>query len=274
MPTDIKNAIYKTTGQQGQIEYKVLPDYNVDQASGTRVTNPQELTDYISQLQSMGTYVPGSRTGPQFDTQQVLRDTQEALSRYNSTAGQTIALAGVQNPLNPSETLNNIEPSRLQDIQNTANQVQSGQMINIGTAAQPRYVPAGSAGAVAAQGGSFAEQLKTPTATAPGVVPIDPDAIPKRFEQAFNATKEQDYQTPSDAVGANDMFKNFLTEPQGPTAAENFVSQDPYLNSTIQAYQQYMSQQNQRTSLVEEYQSLLKTSGIEAIDMELINMKK
>ena len=120
---------------------------------------------------------------------------------------------------------------------------------------------------------TYAQSLAGPAGQIPGVAPVDPNAISKRYEEAFNTQKQQGYQTPTDAVGANTMFNQFLPDQSASKVANDFISQDPYLNSTIATYQNYMSQQEQRTSLVDEYSKLLKTSGIEAIDMDLINMK-
>src|SRR3990167_11060360 len=165
MAKPVKNSIYKSTEQSGAVNYQVLPDYNVDQASGTRVTNPQELKDYIKKLGTMGTYVPGKarETGVWFDTQEVLKRTQETLNKYTSNPISEFVLDDQGRFI--SQTSLNAEKEEQAKIA-------SGEYINIGTAQQPRYVPSGSAGAVAAQGGSFAEQLKTPTAKLPGVVPV------------------------------------------------------------------------------------------------------
>ena len=272
MATQNPYKLYKNTGQQGQSEYSLLPSYNVDPSSGAEVTDPSEAYSYLSQLKGMGAYTPGSRTGVQFDAPTMATQLEETLKQYESKKGQ-YTLSGVQNPLNPKETLNNIEPSRLESIQQEAQQVQSGQLTNVGTSQQPRYTPTGSAGALQAQGKSFAEQLKTPTAQLPGVFPVDPNAIPKKYEEAFNNAKATGITSPSDYTGANDMYKTFLSDQGQSSQIDNFISQDPYLNSVMSNYQQYMNQQNQRTSLVEEYQNLLKSSGIEGIDTELINMK-
>src|SRR3990167_5693681 len=96
----------------------------------------------------------------------------------------------------------------------------------------------------------------------------------EEFQTRHQAAKDAGVQAPSTYEGATSMFNQFPASQQGTSALDNFVTQDPNLNSTIRAYQDYMGQQNQRTSLVEEYKSLLKTSCIEAIDMKLINIKK
>src|SRR3990167_481706 len=179
MATPVKNSIYKKTAQSGAIEYSVLPDYNVDQGAGTKVTNPQELKDYIAKLGTMGKYVPGRarETGVWFDPQEVLKMTQEALNKYTSKPISEFVL---------DDQGRFISQTSLNSEKEEQAKIASGEYINIGTAQQPRYVPAGSAGAVAAKGGSFAEQLKTPTAKLPGVVPVDPNAKPSVYQEVIN----------------------------------------------------------------------------------------
>ena len=124
-----------------------------------------------------------------------------------------------------------------------------------GTFDAPLTVPKGTPNPKTA---TYAQSLAGPAGQIPGIAPVDPNAISKRYEEAFNTQKQQGYQTPTDAVGAKTMFDTFLQDQSASSVANNFVSQDPYLNQTLAAYQQYMSQQNQRTSLVDEYQKFLK----------------
>lgn len=95
----------------------------------------------------------------------------------------------------------------------------------------------------------------------------------QKIQEGYQNAKNAGITSPSDYTGANTMFNQFLSPQQTPSAVDNFVSQDPYLNATISAFQQQMSQQNQRTSLVDTYKSMLQESGIQGIDTELINMK-
>ena len=140
--------------------------------------------------------------------------------------------------------------------------------------ATPLTMTAGSAGDIASKGGSFQQQAQSSTAQLPNVFPVDPNAISKRYEQAVNNAKAAGVTSPSDYTGANEMYKNFLPDQQGTSVVDDFVSKDPYLGSVIKSFQDYMGQQNQRTSLVDTYKSLLKESGVQEIDTELINMKK
>src|SRR3990167_1328697 len=67
----------------------------------------------------------------------------------------------------------------------------------------------------------------------------------------------------------------------GPTPVDNSAalfatdtnSYDGLMSGLMATYREYMDPKNQRDSLVEEYQSMLEKTGIEAIDTELIDMK-
>lgn len=93
------------------------------------------------------------------------------------------------------------------------------------------------------------------------------------FQQGHQAATDAGVKSPSDYSGASSMFNQYMPSQQQPSQIDNFISQDPYLNATISAYQQYMSQENQRTSLVDTYNTMLKDSGIQGIDTDLLNMK-
>jgi hypothetical protein len=179
----------------------------------------------------------------------------------NRPVGQIATVSGVQNPLNPRETLQNIEPSRLTAIQTEADKIKSGEMVQIGASPTGTllYAPRG-----------------TPTPQQSNAVfqATQPKPTFQEYKQGFQAATAAGQTAPTDYSGAVSMYNQYLPSTQTSSAIDNFVTQDPYLNSVIGSYQQYMSQQNQRTSLVDTYKSMLESSGIQGIDTELINMKK
>ena len=160
-----------------------------------------------------------------------------------------------------------ITPAQLVENPNLATDPEALAKYTGGTYNGTSYAPGSTAWAA----------MQAPQAPIPGAAnqppPLpDPNAISKKYEEAFNDAKASGVTSPTDYTGASSMYKTFI--PDQPSQAGDFVSQDPYLNTVMKGYQDYMSQENQRTSLVQEYQNLLKSSGIEGIDAELINMKK
>ena len=90
----------------------------------------------------------------------------------------------------------------------------------------------------------------------------------KGFEQANSATGAQ---VPSGSQGS--AIVNQYAPPKTNDIASAFTQTDPYFEGLVSAFQKYISPENQRASLADTYKTMLKDSGIEAIDMELINTK-
>ena len=55
--------------------------------------------------------------------------------------------------------------------------------------------------------------------------------------------------------------------------ASTFIQQDEVIGGLVKAFQDFVSPKNQRTSLREEYSKILKDTGIEQLNLDLINMK-
>ena len=225
----------------GKTFYNLLPAFNVS-GELQEVSNPNEIQTAVADYETR--VIGGASGAEQAGLRQRLADYQAGTSTQFAFNEQGILA----------------EPKQIAAQQTQRQAIASGQAINFGTAQAPLTVPKGTP--------SPQEANRAFQATLP------PPKYDERFQQAHQAAKSAGVQPASTYEGAVDMFNQFLPSQQAPSAIDNFVTQDPYLNTTIRAYQDYMSQQNQRTSLVDEYQKLLKTSGIEAIDMDLINMKK
>lgn len=105
--------------------------------------------------------------------------------------------------------------------------------------------------------------------------PVQPQdsSIPERFQQGFEKEKAAGTTSPDTVQGAAEIIGRSLPETQQPDQVTGFLQTDPFLNNMMTGFQEYLGEQNQRVSLVQEYQNLLKSSGIEAIDTELLNMK-
>lgn len=58
------------------------------------------------------------------------------------------------------------------------------------------------------------------------------------------------------------------------SVASSFVQQDPFIGGLVTAWQEHINPVNQRKSLVDTYAQMTKDSGVEALDMELLNSKR
>ncbi len=107
-----------------------------------------------------------------------------------------------------------------------------------------------------------------PSGTAPG-------GFKSKFQKGFDKAT-------ADGKGAESTGTEALTtvgeyapvEPKTSPVIANFFQQDPFMGQLLKSYQDFTNPINQRKSLTETYQTYLKDSGIQAIDMELINTKK
>lgn len=96
---------------------------------------------------------------------------------------------------------------------------------------------------------------------------IKSDGVSKAFSQL------QGKEAPQDAASALGAIEDNMPGEDAPSIADDLFGTDPYFQELQKMQQDFFSPQNQRKSLAEEYKSMLKESGIEALDMELLNMK-
>lgn len=150
--------------------------------------------------------------------------------------------------------------------------------LNIGTKEAPLYIPKGSPGAQLQAGlkqnpdltpqGQFDTAMKgTPI---PGTSPISPSS---KFEKGFEkANAELGGKLPEGSSGMGIVNQYATGTRQDPSAT--FVQGDEFIGGLVQAWQDFINPANQRTSLAETYKKMIKDSGIEDIDMELVDMKR
>lgn len=92
------------------------------------------------------------------------------------------------------------------------------------------------------------------------------------YQQMFQQATTSGLPAPTDYATANAMT-GALRPPEEPVdITAQLTEADPYLAEMQQMYDDYFSPKNQTDSLVKEYKKMVKQSGIEELDMELINM--
>ncbi len=92
------------------------------------------------------------------------------------------------------------------------------------------------------------------------------------YEEGFNSALGAGAGVPDTAGGEAGLLASYLQD-GGLDNGSSIVSSDPYLSGMIDNLREYMNPANQRESLTETYQNMLKDSGIEAIDTQLLDMK-
>lgn len=214
--------------------------------------------------------------------------------------GDTNRFGSYTDPLT-GEQLSNVSISQIQGAQNRYTGVQSGTLKDLG---QGRTVPVGSPrdiGVETSRTGGTGEPLNAEDILrargegTPNEIPVNqllPGGLPQfdeqgrpiqptqqdfeKFRDGFNAAKEAGVTSPDTVGGAADVIGKYTPSTpsvQGPDQISTFLQTDPFLNNIMSQWNDYMSEQNQRTSLTETYSQMLKESGIEAIDTELISLK-
>lgn len=214
--------------------------------------------------------------------------------------GDTNRFGSYTDPLT-GEQLSNVSISQIQGAQNRYTGVQSGILKDVGGG---KVVPTGTPADIGQQNPESLETgrplnaediLRARGEGTPNEIPVNqllPGGLPQfdeqgrpiqptqqdfdKFREGFNAAKEAGITSPDTVGGAAEVIGKYTPSTpsvQGPDQISTFLQADPFLNQITAQFQAYINEQNQRASLVETYQSMLKESGIQEIDTELLNMK-
>lgn len=98
-----------------------------------------------------------------------------------------------------------------------------------------------------------------------------PGGFKSKFAKAFDQAKTTlGDGAVSDTDAGTAVSKVPSDVPDKPT---QFLRQDDFFNELVKTWQDFMSSDNQRASLVDTYKTMLKESGVEEIDLELIDLK-
>ena len=102
------------------------------------------------------------------------------------------------------------------------------------------------------------------------------NSLKESYQQAHQLATQTGVSAPATAgAGATGVaqFTGALPQQSG-MVGSTLVSTDPFYQELMGVYEQFISPQNQRTSLVEEYQKAVKSSGLEAVNAEILDTKR
>lgn len=116
----------------------------------------------------------------------------------------------------------------------------------------------------------------TPGSQAPQIAGVDQssqvaDAI--SASQAALARAQASGPAPTSAGAASAAIQTYLPPTPAPTVADTMIAEDPFFADIQKKWQDFMSPENQKTTLVDEYNKALKDSGIQELDAEILNAK-
>ena len=97
---------------------------------------------------------------------------------------------------------------------------------------------------------------------------------PSPFKTAAEKTIAEGTSEIPDPGTARAIISQEVPQTQGLEKSTNFLQTDPFFQNLVSTFQEYISPKNQRESLTQTYQKMVKDSGIEALDLELINTKR
>ena len=103
-----------------------------------------------------------------------------------------------------------------------------------------------------------------------------PAGFISKFARGFQqANQELKGQVPGSATQANEVVERFAPPNQQTNPIiSNFYAQDSFMQNLVKSYQDFVNPVNQRVSLKESYQQMIKESGIQDLDLEILNTKR
>jgi len=99
-----------------------------------------------------------------------------------------------------------------------------------------------------------------------------PQGFKSKFQEGFEKAQGAGLGNVSDASQGRKVVSDY-TELKNDTKALGFLQGDEFFTNLTKTFQEFTNPINQRASLADTYSQMIKDSGIEAMDMELINTK-
>lgn len=130
------------------------------------------------------------------------------------------------------------------------------------TPVPPPNVPTSVPQATMASG--IAPAVSTPAAA--------PTPVQSRYQQGMAAATAAGVPAPVDAGAARTAMASYAPPaPQDTSAVDAYISDDPAINTLMSGITQLLNPQKQTTTLMQDYKSLYKQSGLDDINEELID---
>lgn len=231
------------------VPYKIYKTQN----PGT-FANPKEATSY--------SILPGYNT-PYSYQETDLADYETNASERDLTANKSFydQLKAGSSPYVKDPTTGNLTTQSTLDT--AASLANNPNMKNIGTPEAPKYVPGNSPGAANAI--NFGTQNTANQANT-------------AIKQAFEQTKASGVKSPDSLGEANSVTGNAIKsvtagQPPDTSTIDAQLAEDKGYQQLLADYAEFNNTLNQGTSLVDEYNKMVKSSGLESINTELINTK-
>ena len=136
----------------------------------------------------------------------------------------------------------------------------SPQTVQAGTTGETRYLPDGTP-INAGDSRYSTASAQQPTGT-----------TKSKYEQGFNAANTALGGQAPPKGQALATVQSYSPGKSNDTAS-TYVQTDPFIDGLVKAWQDYINPTNQRKSLADTYSQMIKDSGVQALDTELLDMK-
>lgn len=114
--------------------------------------------------------------------------------------------------------------------------------------------------------------IMPPTSATPSGVAPAPTPTQSRYQQALGSLQSSGVPAPADAGQARAALAAAVpTAPQDTTAVDQYISEDPAINSLMANIATLLNPAKQTTTLMQDYKKLYKESGLADINEELID---
>lgn len=116
--------------------------------------------------------------------------------------------------------------------------------------------------------------ITPPALTTPGAtVAPAPTATPSPYMSGFETATATGAPAPATAGEARTAVAGFIPPTPEVDPIDTQLQQDPYFSSLMTAFNDFYAPENQAVSLQEEYDNLVESSGLEALNTEAMNTK-
>ena len=107
-----------------------------------------------------------------------------------------------------------------------------------------------------------------PPVSTPGAAPTPTQ---NKYQQGLNTALGGGIPAPQDAGAARSMTATYTPQQQDTTAVDQFISDDPAINTLMAGITQLLNPAKQASTLMQDYKKLYKQSGLDEINEELID---
>lgn len=179
-------------------------------------------------------------------------------------------------PTTAADEVQNTDQNNQVQMPDTVNQTPAGNLQNVGnaadatTAATPAPLPSDSTG-TPEQTYAQAQKNLSNGGLAGDALSMAQQSLASKYHQTLSNVQQGGAEAPDNQGDASTAISNASPQSQDTTAVDQLFSQDPTINGLMTNITQLLSPQNQTSSLMDDYNQMYQSSGLDEINKELID---